>query len=158
MLKVRHVSRRRCLFTQLTEANMKRLLLHIRSRRGVDGPLGFLVALPVWWLLSGLILVLGMWFWASAINIGAVSQGTLAFGVGDDGRTVASSFQAVGLGGWAGDYQAATQFAIGGRVVIGSVDKRTDTIFKSAPFFVVQSRSLARQEAFQPRAPVGGWE
>jgi hypothetical protein len=137
---------------------MKRLSLHIRSRRGVDGPLGFLVALPVWWLLTGLVIVLGMWFWAAAINIGAVSQGTLAYGVGSDGRAVASSFQAVGLGGWSGDYQAATQFETGGRVVLGIVNKRTDTVFKSAPFFVVQSRTVARREAFQPRAPAGGWE
>jgi hypothetical protein len=142
----------------LKEASMKRFLLHIRSRRGVDGPLGFLVALPVWWLLTGLVLVLGMWFWAAAINIGAVSQGTLAYGVGNDGRVVASSFQAVGLGGWAGDYQAATQFGTDDRVVIGSVDKHTYSIFKSAPFFVVQSRTVARQEVFQPRSPTGGWE
>lgn len=137
---------------------MKPLSLHNRSRRGVDGPLGFLVALPVWWLLTGLILVLGMWFWTAAINIGAVSQGTLAYGVGDYGRAVASRFWAVGLGGWAGDYQAATQFETGSRVVIGNMEKRTDTVFKSAPYFVVQSRTVARQEAFQPRAPAGGWE
>lgn len=137
---------------------MKHLSLHIRSRRGVDGPLGFLVALPVWWLLTGLVLVLGMWFWAAAINIGAVSQGTLAYGVGDDGRTVATHFQSVGLGRLAGDYEASTQFDTGGRVVMGSVDKRTNTVFKSAPFFVVQSRTVARQEGFQPRAPSGGWE
>jgi hypothetical protein len=140
------------------KADMKHLSLHIRSRRGVDGPLGLLVALPVWWLLTGLVLVLGMWFWAAAINIGAVSQGALAYGVGNDGRAVASSFQAAGLGGWAGDYQAATQFDTGGRVVMGSVNKRTHTVFKSAPFFVVQSRTVARQETFQPRAPSGGWD
>lgn len=137
---------------------MKQLSLHIRSRRGVDGPLGFLVALPVWWLLTGLVLVLGMWFWSAAVNVGAVSQGTLAYGVGNDGRALASRFQVVGLGGWAGDYQTVTHFETGGRVVMGSVNKRTDTVFKSAPFFVVQSRTVARQEAFQPRAPTGGWE
>ena len=43
-------------------------------------------------------------------------------------------------------------------VVMGSVGKRIDTIFISALFFVVQSRTVARQESFQPRAPAGGWE
>jgi len=134
------------------------IALHARSRRGVYEALGTLAAVPVWWLLTGLILALGLWFWSNAINIGALTVGTQAYGLHADGKAYADNIRNVGLRGFAGDTAAGTSWSTSGRAVIGQVHATTQTVFDRRWSFTVAARSVARQESFYPRAPGGGWE
>ena len=142
-----------------TMGSHSHLHLRLRSRHAVAGPLGFVLALPVWIAMIGLLLTLGLWFWTAAINIGAVSAGARAAGAGADGKTVQQTFLRAGLAGLAEPYVGATHFSTQGRAVLAEIDQRSPSGWPAPSFFVVQARSLARQEGFNPRPPQPGeWE
>ena len=146
------------IIVKLNTQTKTHLVLRTRSRRGVYEALGTLAALPVWWLMAGLVLVLGLWFWSSAINIGAITTGTQAYGLGADGKAYADNIRNTGLAGFAGDTAAGTSWSTSGRAVIGQVHATTPTIFDPSWSFTVAARSVARQESFYPRSSGGGWE
>lgn len=136
-----------------------RLHLRLRRRRGVAGPLGFVLALPIWIAMIGLLLTLGLWFWTAAINIGAISAGARATGAGADGIAAHQTFLRAGLAGLANEYIDAAYFISQGRIVLGEIKHRSASGWSTPSFFIVQMRSLARQEGFNPRPPQSGeWE
>ena len=134
--------------------------IDLRSRRGVAGPAGFILAIPAWYILVGILLVVAFWLWSLAINAGAIAQGTQAFGLGRNGGATTSDFQRAGLGGLASEYRGTTRFRFTDRAVVGEIDRTTDvTAFPVPPSFTVQVRTVARQEGFRARPPMPGqWE
>lgn len=133
--------------------------LRLSSRRAIAGPLGFVLALPVWISMIGLLLTLGLWFWSTAMNIGAISAGARAAGAGADGNTAHQTFLRAVLAGLAEPYVGATHISTQSRVVLAEINHRSPSGWPSPSFFVVQTRSLARQEGFNPRPPQPGeWE
>lgn len=132
--------------------------VHLRSRRGADGPLGFIVALPAWWITIGIVLVLGAWFWSTAANMIGLTRSAQATAVGLDGEAERRGYVGVALRGFAADYASADRADLG-RAVLGGVDVTIDVrTFPSPDVVVVQARSIARRERFYPRPPDSGWE
>lgn len=132
--------------------------VNLRSRRGVDGPLGFLVALPVWWATMGVVLVTGFWLWSLAANTLALTRGGQAVAVGKPGEVVRKSLLSTALGGYAAHYQDA-DYAQQGRAVVGSVNSNVAvTAFPSPDRIHVAARFVTRLEQFYARPPEGGWE
>jgi hypothetical protein len=137
---------------------MKLNRINLRSRRGADGPLGFFIALPIWWTTLGIVLVLGYWFWSLASNMIGLTRSTQAISVGLDGESQRRAYVATALGGFASDYASAS-YADLGRATAGSVNVTVDVhAFPSPDVVVVQAQSIARRERFYPRPPNGGWE
>lgn len=137
------------------------LAVDLRSRRGMAGPLGFLVSLPAWLAMVSLALVIGLWFWASAISIGAMSSATAAYGVGRNGRAVQEDFLRAGLMGLARPYRDAASFTLSNGAVIGRLAHTEQVRITNPgipPAFTVKVTTLARAEYFRPRPPSGGWE
>ena len=132
--------------------------INLRSRRGADGPLGFLVALPVWWATIGALLVLGYWFWSLAANVMGSTRGMQALLAGRDPEVARREVLSVALGGYASDFAdvAATER---GRAVTRDVNTTVDVhAFPSPDQVTVQVRTLTRIERFYPRPPEAGWE
>lgn len=127
----------------------------------MTGPLGFLVALPAWLAMVSIALVVGMWFWASAISIGAMSSAAQAYGVGRDGRAVQQDFLQAGLMGLARPYRDDSTFVLFNGAVIGRLSHTEQVRITNPaipPSFTVKVATLARAEYFRPRPPAGGWE
>lgn len=132
--------------------------INLRSRRGEDGPLGFLIALPVWWAMMGVVFVLGFWLWSLAANTLGMTRSGQAIAVGKNGEAPRKSLVAAALGGYATHYAHAT-YAQQGRVAIGSVNADVDVkAFPSPDRITVKARFVTRAEQFYPRPPNGGWE
>ena len=66
--------------------------INLRSRRGEDGPLGFLIALPVWWATMGVVFVLGFWLWSLAANTMSMTRSGQAIAVGKNGAGTPTMF------------------------------------------------------------------
>ena len=134
--------------------------INLRSRRGVSGPAGFIVAFPVWYLIVGILFVLGLWLWSLSVNLISLNQGGQALGVGRDAESIRRGVLAAGLGGFASEYGNAASYRFMPRAVLGQVDHTTAvTTFPAPRSFTVQVRTLSRIERFYPRAPeAGGWE
>ncbi len=140
---------------------MRMIRLHpirLRSRRGADEPLGFLLALPIWWTTLGIVLVLGYWFWSLASNMIGLTRSGQAVAVGRDGELARKTYIATALGGYASDYDSASYDRLG-RAIVGSVDVTMDVhAFPSPDAITVQARSVSRVERFYARPPDSGWE
>ncbi len=133
-------------------------VIRIRCRRGADGPLGFLVALPAWWAAMGVLLVLSYWFWSLAANAIGLARSGQALAVGRDGEPARRGYVAAALGGLARPY-AQAEYELLDRAVMGSLDVTVDvSAFPSPDALVLQARNVARVERFYPRAPSQGWE
>lgn len=132
--------------------------VNLRSRRGADGPLGFLIALPVWWATMGVVLVTGFWLWSLTANTLALTRSGQAIAVGKPGEGVRRELLNTALGGYAAHYQDA-DYAQQGRAVVGSVDSDVNvTAFPSPDHIYVAARFVTRTEQFYARPPDGGWE
>jgi hypothetical protein len=132
--------------------------INLRSRRGADGPLGFIIALPIWWTTIGIVLVLGYWFWSLSANMIGLTRSAQAISVGLDGETPRRAYVATALGGFAEDYASASYTDLG-RATAGAVNVTVDVhAFPSPDAVAVQAQSIARRERFYPRPPNGGWE
>ena len=132
--------------------------INLRSRRGADGPLGFVVALPVWWVTIGALLVLGYWFWSLAANVMGSTLGMQALLAGRDPEAARRAMLSAALGGYASDF-ADVAITERGRAVISDMNATVDVhAFPSPDQVTVQVRTLARVERFYPRPPDGGWE
>jgi hypothetical protein len=134
--------------------------LDLRSRRGISGPAGFIIAFPVWYIVVGILLALGFWMWSLSINLIGLSQGGQALAVGKDAETIRRGVLAAGLGGFASEYRDTAGYRFLPRAAIGEVNRTTPvTAFPAPGSFTVQARVLSRIERFYPRAPeAGGWE
>ena len=62
--------------------------INLRSRRGVTGPTGFIIAFPIWYIVIGIVFALGLWMWSLAVNVIGLSQGGQALGVGKDAESI----------------------------------------------------------------------
>lgn len=132
--------------------------INLRSRRGTSEPLGFLIALPVWWAAIGIVLVLGLWFWSLAANMIGLTRSGQALAAGHAGEAQRRAYIAAALGGFASDYGQAN-YTHSNRAVVGSVDATVDIHAFPAPAAItVQARTVSRIEQFYPRPPNGGWE
>ncbi|NJM40713.1 MAG: hypothetical protein HC853_08045 [Anaerolineae bacterium] len=132
--------------------------INFRSRRGEDGPLGFLIALPVWWATMGVVLVLGFWLWSLAANALGMARGGQAIAVGKNGEAPRRALLANALGGYAAHYTNAS-YIQQGRAIIGSVNADVAvSAFPSPDRITVKARFVARHEQFYPRPPNGVWE
>ncbi len=132
--------------------------INLRSRRGADGPLGFLIALPVWWATMGVVLVLGFWLWSLAANALSMTRSGQAIAVGKNGESPRKTFLAAALGGYATHY-ASANYAQQGRAVVGSINASIDVnAFPSPDRITVRARFVSRAEQFYPRPPNSGWE
>lgn len=137
--------------------------IDIRSRRGEANALAFLLAFPVWWLMVGLIMVLGYWYWAQAANIVGLNRSGQATAVAHDGETARREFLLAALGGYAADYGDAT-YTQDGRAMIAEVDQTVPIpAFQVPQSVTVKARVVTRIERFYPRPPdpvhvSQGWE
>jgi hypothetical protein len=132
--------------------------INLRSRRGADGPLGFLIALPAWWATMGLLFVVGFWLWALAANALGMTRGGEAHAVGHDADVARQTLLSRALGGYAKPF-ASMQTERVGRAWVGSTNARIDVSAFPAPGEIsVRTRFVVRDERFYPRPPDGGWE
>lgn len=136
----------------------------LSSREGVSEALAFIYAFPIWWFTIGIVLVVGLWVWSTAVNFIGLAQASQAFGVGADAVRIREETLAAGLGGFATTHRSlGLGDAPGGRAKEASVDVTTDVQAFPAPgSFTVQQRTLSRIEQFYARPPSaalpGGWE
>jgi hypothetical protein len=134
------------------------MTINLRSRRGADGPLGFLIALPVWWATIGVVLVLGFWLWSLAANTLSMTRSGQAVAVGKNGERPRKTLLAAALGGYAAHY-ASANYGQQGRAAIGGMNANVDVkAFPSPDRITVKARFVTRLEQFYPRPPDGGWE
>ena len=132
--------------------------INLRSRRGTDGPLGFILAFPIWWTAIGIVLVVGLWWWSMAANVIGLNRSGQAQALAADGEAQRRAYLATALGGFADDYASANQQRLG-RALMTSVDTTVAVQPFPAPnAFTVQARSLNRDEQFYARPPEEGWE
>ena len=132
--------------------------VHLRSRRGMSEPIGFLMSLPAWWATIGILLVLTFWFWSLAANMMGLTRSGQALAVGRNGEMARKTFVATALGGYAQNYADAT-YETKGRAVVGSVDADVDVhAFPAPDHITVKARMVARIEQFYARPPDSGWE
>lgn len=132
--------------------------INLKSRRGADGPLGFIMALPVWWVTIGIVLVLGYWFWSLSANTIGLARSMEAISMGRDGESQRRAYVSTALRGFADDYATADYTDLG-RATQGAVNVTVDVhVFPSPESVTVQAQGIARQERFYPRPPNGGWE
>lgn len=132
--------------------------INLRSRRGADGPLGFFLALPLWWITLGIVLVLGYWFWSLGANMIGLTRSAQANAFGLDGESQRRAYIATALGGFAEEY-AGADYADLGRATAGAIHVTVDVhAFPSPDAVTVNAQSIARRERFYPRPPASGWE
>lgn len=133
--------------------------IDLKSRRGVSSPAAFILALPIWYIVIGVLLILGFWMWSLAINTIGITQGGQALAVGRNPEMVRHGVLAAGLGGFGSDYADAT-YSRAGRAATASIDTTVPVHAFPAPRAItVQAGTVARIEQFYPRPPAaGGWE
>ncbi len=125
--------------------------INLRSRRGADGPIGFLIALPAWWATMGLLFVVGFWLWAMAANALGMTRAGEAVAVGLNGERARTTLLVRALGGFTQPF-ARTQTQRAGRAVIGSMNAQVDVhAFPAPDAITVSARFVARDERFYPR-------
>ncbi|MCL5998679.1 MAG: hypothetical protein M1546_21865 [Chloroflexi bacterium] len=133
--------------------------IDLRSRRGVSNPAAFILVFPVWYIVIGILLVLGFWMWSLAINFIGISQGGQALAVGRDPEMARRGVIAAGLGGFGTDYADAS-YSRAGREATASIDKTIPVQAFPAPRAItIQAGTIIRIEKFYSRPPeAGGWE
>ena len=134
--------------------------VNLNSHAGVDGPLGFMATFPLWFMLFGLVFVLGYWFWALALNAAGIQKGTFYQGAGLNGKAIHAELVTAGLGGYASDYLVEVPISKQGeRAFVGQIDKTIAVTFFTVPKEVtVRARSISREERFYAWKPASGWE
>lgn len=132
--------------------------INLKSRRGTDGPMGFILAFPIWWTAIGIVLVVGLWWWSMAANVIGLNRSGQAQALAADGEIQRRAYLTAALGGFAADYADADQQRRG-RALITSIDANVAIKPFPAPHsFIVQARIIGRDERFYPRPAEVGWE
>jgi hypothetical protein len=130
------------------------------SHAGVDGALGFMATFPLWFMMFGLMFVLGYWFWALALNAAGIQKGAFYQGIGANGKAIHAELVTAGLGGYASAYLVEVPISKQGeRAFVGQMDKTIAVTFFTVPKAVtVKARSISREERFYEWKPASGWE
>lgn len=133
--------------------------IDLKSRRGVSSPAAFILVFPIWYIVIGVLLVLGFWMWSLAINFVGISQGGQAMAVGKDPEVSRRGVIAAGLGGFGSDYGDAS-YSRADREATAGIDKTILVQAFPAPHAItIQVGTIIRIEKFYPRPPEsGGWE